>query len=88
MAGILFLSHPENHEHPEPMRIWPQGDVFFGFCPVVFDDWLLQPGQKYIRRYRIVVHNGRLSAERAQQFWQDYVHTPDLSMDINVKKGE
>ena len=24
-SGILFLSHPENRSHPEPMRMWPPG---------------------------------------------------------------
>lgn len=33
-SGILFLSHPDNREHPEPMRVWPEssvgnGEMFF-----------------------------------------------------------
>ncbi|MCD4770658.1 MAG: PmoA family protein, partial [Bacteroidales bacterium] len=34
-SGILFLSHPSNRDHPEPMRVWPpdanagRGDMFF-----------------------------------------------------------
>ena len=36
-SGILFLSHPLNREHPEPVRVWPEdangnrGDLFFEF---------------------------------------------------------
>jgi hypothetical protein len=82
-AGILFLSHPDNHAHPEPMRIWPQGDVFFGFCPVESEDWQMQPGQKYIRHYRAVVHNGKLSPDSAEQFWLDYANPPVVKTMLN-----
>ena len=81
-AGILFLSHPENHEFPEPMRIWPKGDVFFGFCPVVYSDWKMIPVNKYVRKYRVVVFDEKITENEAEQFWQDFVHPPK----INVKQ--
>ena len=45
--GILFMSHPENRMHPEPMRIWPidanngRGDMFFQFCPIRNAEWMV-----------------------------------------------
>ncbi len=81
MAGILFLSHPENHEHPEPVRIWPQGDVFFGFCPVVYSDWILEPGTSYVRRYRVYVHDRKISRARAEQVWQNYTVSPEIQVE-------
>ncbi|HKJ67164.1 MAG TPA: PmoA family protein [bacterium] len=81
MAGIVFLSHPENYTHPEPVRIWPQGDVFFGFCPVVNSDWTLKPGISYTRRYRIYVHDGEISQSRAELLWQNYAASPDIQVE-------
>jgi len=79
-AGVLLLSHPENHAHPEPMRIWPEGDVFMGFCPIVEADWKLEPGQKYVRQYRVVVYDGEMTKETAEQYWQEYAHPPKIEI--------
>jgi hypothetical protein len=84
-AGVLILSHISNYEHPEPMRIWPQGDVFFGFCPVVNKDWTLEPGQDYLRRYRLIVYDGTMTSEKAEQFWRSYVNPPQVDVQWNLK---
>ncbi len=79
-AGVILLSHPGNHEFPEPMRIWPQGDIFFGFCPVVYNNWIMVPGQDYVRKYRLIVYDGTLTTEQAEKFWQDFTRTPDIEV--------
>ena len=77
-SGILFLSHPENKNHPEPMRIWPidanegRGDVFFEFCPIRHESWKIEPNKKYQLKYRMVVFDGELTAKEAEDYWQDY----------------
>jgi len=81
-AGILFLSHPNNHEHPEPMRIWPQGDVYFGFCPVVYGDWEMLPHETYVRRYRVIVYDGTISADEAELFWQSFANPPKIKVTV------
>jgi hypothetical protein len=74
-SGILFLSHPENREHPEPMRVWPpqqQGgisNVYFQFCPIRHNPWVLEPGKTYTLKYRMVVFDGELTAEEAEEYW-------------------
>ena len=80
-AGILFMSHPQNHEHPEPMRIWPEGEVFFNFCPVQKADWTLEPGETYVLRYRLYVYNGTITAEKAEGLWQDFANPPKISLE-------
>jgi len=80
-AGVLFISHPENHEYPEPMRIWPQGDVFFGYCPVFYADWKMVPKENYVRKYRVIVYDGMLTEDQAESFWYNFIHSPQ----INVK---
>jgi hypothetical protein len=86
-AGVLILSHTDNYEHPEPMRIWPQGDIFFGFCPVVYNDWILEPGQQYLRQYRLIVYDGTITADKAEQLWQNYVNPPRVEVEW-ILKGE
>ncbi|HEQ60675.1 MAG TPA: hypothetical protein ENN74_03600 [Firmicutes bacterium] len=83
-AGILFMSHPGNREHPEPMRIWPEGDIFFNYCPVQKSDWTLEPGNDYVLKYRLCVYNGMLGAERAEQLWRDFAEPPQ----VKWQKGE
>ena len=77
-SGILFLSHPGNQAHPEPMRMWPpdsnQGkeNVFFEFCPIRHQEWILEPGREYTLQYRMVVFDGTLSPQTAEQYWSDF----------------
>lgn len=77
-AGIIFMSHPENREHPEPMRVWPEdanggrGDLFVEFCPIRLNGWTLEPGKKYLLRYRLVVYDGIVKPETAEGLWREY----------------
>lgn len=75
-AGILFMSHPENREHPEPMRIWPKGHVFFNFCPIQKRPWTFEPGTDYTLRYRLFVYDGAPSVDLAEALWQDFAAPP------------
>jgi len=77
-AGVLFLSYPDNFNHPEPVRVWPEqenkgrGDVFVNFSPTKNKDWPLAPHQTYQLRYRLIVFDGTLSAAEAEAFWKDF----------------
>ncbi len=76
-GGGLMLSHPENYNHPEPLRIWPidqygRGDIMAMFSPTKTTDWLLVPGEKYRLRYRLVVFDGEMTAGKAGEFWKSY----------------
>jgi hypothetical protein len=81
-SGILFLSHPENREHPEPMRVWPEdansgrGDLFFEFCPIRHNSWKLLPGQDYRLKYRMLVYEGDIDADTAERLWRDFAYPP------------
>ena len=75
-SSLLFMSHPDNRAHPEPMRVWPpdanegRGDMYFEFCPIRHVEWVLQAGSEYHLSYRIVVTEGRLDPESAEILWQ------------------
>lgn len=77
-SGILFLSHPENQSHPEPMRMWPPNsnggkeNMFFEFCPIRHQEWVLEPGKEYTLKYRLVVFDGELSPEQAEEYWRKF----------------
>ena len=75
-GGAIMLSHPDNYNHPEPMRIWDKkanngrGDVFANFAPTKDKDWILEPGKTYTLKYRLVVFNGKMDAAKAESAWE------------------
>jgi hypothetical protein len=77
-SGILFLSHPSNRAHPEPMRVWPEdfydgvGNVFIEFCPIRHEAWEILPGKANTLKYRMIVFDGDLTAEEAEAYWNEF----------------
>jgi hypothetical protein len=76
------MSHLTNHEHPEPMRIWPESNVFFNFCPIQKADWILEPRKTYILRYRLYVYSGKITPETAERLWQDFSYPPKVRLEL------
>lgn len=85
-SGILFLSHPANRMHPEPMRVWPldanggRGDMYFEFVPIRHEDWKLEPLQDYSLKYRMVVFDGKMNAKTAEKYWNSFAEMPQIEM--------
>jgi hypothetical protein len=81
-SGILFLSHPDNQAHPEPMRVWPlninKGEMFFEFCPIRHEDWVIVPGVENILQYRMVVFDGTMTTEEAEMYWNGFASPPEI----------
>ena len=88
-SGILFMSHPENRAHPEPMRVWPidanggRGDMFFEFCPIRHEEWRIEPKKEYELNYRMVVFDGELKADEAEAYWQAFAHPLEVQVVSN-----
>ncbi len=84
-SGVMFLSYPANYNYPEPIRIWPENlnYVFMNFSPTKNKDWSLEAGKDYTLRYRVVVYSGKMTAEKAEQYWQDFANPPAVSIKIN-----
>ena len=84
--GILFMSHPENRAHPEPMRVWPidanngRGDLFFEFSPIRHKAWRIEPAKEYSLNYRMVVFDGELTGQEAEAYWQTYANPPETKL--------
>lgn len=85
-SGILFLSHPSNRMHPEPMRVWPldanggRGDMYFEFVPIRHDDWKLEPKQNYTLKYRMIVFDGKMDAKTAEMYWNSFAANPQIEI--------
>ncbi len=82
-AGITFLSHPENFQHPEPMRIWPPDmrHVFFNWAPSQAADWVMEPGKEHVFRYRQYVHEGKVEVGDAERMWRDFAEPPKVKLE-------
>ena len=91
-SGILFLSYPANRMHPEPMRVWPpdanegRGDVYFEFCPIRHKDWKLEKGNNYSLRYRLIIFDGIMVPEEAENYWQAFANPPQVSIVNNLTR--
>ena len=74
-AGITILGHPGNFRAPQPMRIHPK-EPFFNFAPQQFGEMTIEPGEKYVSRYRFVVADGTPIAADLHRNWADLAHPP------------
>ncbi len=87
-SGILFMSFPKNRQHPEPMRVWPvdsnkgRGDLFFEFCPIRHVEWPIESHKEYSLKYRLLVFDGKLSAEQAEIYWQCFANPPKITIEV------
>jgi Methane oxygenase PmoA len=84
-GGAVMMSFPANYNHPEPMRVWPEnqydrGDMYAMFAPTKDKDWLLEPGKKYVLKYRWIVFNGHFTKEKAESAWKYYAAPPTVTI--------
>ncbi|HSH19260.1 MAG TPA: PmoA family protein [Draconibacterium sp.] len=85
-SGILFMSHPSNRMHPEPIRVWPldanagRGDMYFEFVPIRHDDWKLEPKKNYTLKYRMIVFDGKIDAKTAEMYWNSFAKNPQIEI--------
>ncbi len=89
-GGMVWFSHPDNYNHPEPLRIWPEdsnkrGDMFANFSPTKNKDWVLEPGKKYTLKYRILVFNGTMMDKaKMDKLWEDFSKN---KISVDLKSG-
>ncbi|MCS5489649.1 PmoA family protein [Algoriphagus limi] len=77
-SGLLILSHPENFDHPEPLRVWPEDsnkgieNVFLNFTPTRFKSWEILAGKTYRLQYRLIVFDGDMKVIEAEEYWKAF----------------
>lgn len=87
-SGIVFMDHQSNFNSPQQLRIWPTGtnegkeNVFVNFNPAQDRDWELKPGRTYTLKYRMVIYDGAINKQQAENYWNDYAHPPQV-----IKEG-
>jgi len=84
-GGALMLSHPKNYNHPEPLRVWPEnqynrGDLFVNFATTKTTDWTLNPGKTYTLKYQLLVYDGKLEPEAAENQWDQFAHPIEIKI--------
>lgn len=85
-SGILFLSHPSNRMHPEPIRVWPpdanggRGDMYFEFVPIRHKNWKLEALHDYTLKYRMIVFDGAIDAATAEKYWNSFAKIPEINL--------
>lgn len=88
-SGILFMSHPINRQHPEPMRVWPmdanggRGDLYFEFVPIRHVPWTIKPHQDYTLFYRMIVFDGEMDKDTAETYWNSFATAPTIEIEYN-----
>lgn len=80
-AGMLALADPANFRYPEPVRLHPT-DPYFCFAPSQLGEWRFEPEQPRRFRYRLVVHDDRLTAAVGAAWQQTYIHPPEVAFSI------
>ncbi len=75
LVGIAVLDHPSNFRAPVPVRIHPD-DPYFNYAPSQLGRFQIDPGKKFVLRYRYVVSDGPPNPKLLERLWNDYAHPP------------
>jgi hypothetical protein len=75
-GGVAFLDHPENPRHPTPFyaRTKPL-DNFMNAALLFHEPMKLKEGELLRLRYRVLMHNGKVSADNLNVAWDAYAKT-------------
>ncbi|MCB1080023.1 MAG: PmoA family protein, partial [Verrucomicrobiae bacterium] len=57
---------------PQRIRTWDNGKVFFNYVPVQETGWEIRPGETVTLRYRLVISDGKATAEATEARWSAY----------------
>ncbi|MFV0445851.1 MAG: DUF6807 family protein, partial [Planctomycetaceae bacterium] len=69
--GLAVLAHPQNFQHPSPVRLHPT-KPYFAFSPCVLGAFQFQPNVEWVWKYRYVVFDGPLNTDRVNDLWREY----------------
>ena len=72
-VGIAVLSHAENYESPQPMRIHPT-EPFFNFAPTQAGQFEITSDKHTTWKYRFVTYDGAYDQDLLDALWEDYAN--------------
>jgi len=70
-SGATILSHPDNHEAPQPVRIHPT-EPFFNFAPTQAGPFAITSDKPITWKYRFVTYDGAYDPNLLEALWEDY----------------
>lgn len=71
-ATVTVLGHPSNHDAPQRLRTWDNGKVFLNYVPIQETGWEIPAGKSVTHRYRLVIADGRTTADDLDKRWERY----------------
>ena len=70
-ASVAVFGSPRNFRAPQPVRIHPE-KPYFCFAPMVEGPFTIEPGKKYVSRYRYFVTSKPIKVDKIREQWQTY----------------
>ena len=75
-ATLAILSHPNNHDSPQRMRIWSDesnnGAIFFNFVPAQERPWGIDAKKNAEFKYRVILTDSILASKKINEQWIKY----------------
>ncbi len=72
-AGVAILQHPSNFRFPQPTRLHPN-KPYLAFSPMFLGEFTIRPGEPYVSRHRLILHDGKADSAALDQAWDDYAN--------------
>lgn len=73
-VSLSVFCSPQNFRAPQHVRLHPN-KPYFCFAPAVTGKFRIEPGRKYVSRYRYLVTSEAVDAEGLDNQWRQYVGT-------------
>ena len=78
-AGIAILSHPDNLQAPQPIRVHPEMP-YICFAPVQLGDVRIEADKPYLARYRFIVTDGPPDPARIDAYWHGFARPAEVTV--------
>jgi hypothetical protein len=57
---------------PQHIRTWDDGKIFFNYVPIQETGLTIEPGTKFVMKYRVIAMDGKADADKMKAFFEDY----------------
>ncbi len=75
-VSLAVFCSPENFRAPQHVRLHPT-KPYFCFAPMVADRFTIEPGEKYVSRYRYLVTSTAADPKAIDRHWREYADTDE-----------
>ncbi|MFK7789594.1 MAG: PmoA family protein [Phycisphaeraceae bacterium] len=80
-AGIAAMSHPDNDQAPQPVRLHPE-KPYFCFAPMIADTFQITNEKPYTSRYRFAAFDGKPNAKQLDALMKEFSATNAQADDV------